>query len=529
VRSFTGITNYQQRYIASAGNQFTVTPPDQGLCVGNGFVMETVNDTLRVFDTKGKALTDPIGLNAFYGYPPEINRTTGEYGPFPTDPNCFFDPQYMRWFHVVLTLDVDPASGALTLNNHLDIAVSATSSPLSGWVFYHLPVQDDGTQGTPKHKDCPCIGDYPHIGADQFGFYVTTNEYPWGSGPGVFGNNFNGAQIYTFSKFALAQNSGSVRVVQIAGPTLSGNVPSFTLWPNEVPGTAYQTGHNGTEWFLQSTAAAETLNTSGMSNTIGVWRLINTSSIDSATPALHLASVTLSSQVYGLPPRSEQKVGQVPLRDCLLTGCVPGLGPSPNEVEAPLDSSDTRMLTDWMAGGKLYGALGTIVNVNGRYQAGVAYFVVNAASTLAGISIANQGYVAVAGNVTYPSIATRADGTGAMAVTLVGGNWFPSAAYVNVSATGPSGSVVVAKMGAGPDDEFCGYLLFNCGGGTTTPVIRPRWGDYGAAVLDGTSVWIASEFIGQQCSIDTWMADPTCGGTRAALSNWQTRITQVTS
>jgi hypothetical protein len=525
VKSFTGITDYQQRYVASGGNQFTITPPDQGLCVGNGFVVETVNDTIRVFDTNGKPLSNPIGLNAFYGYPPEINRTTGERGPEPTDPSCYYDPQYAKWFHVVLTLEVDPHFGFLLGPNHLDIAVSATSNPLDGWVFYHLPVQDDGTQGTPHHKDCPCIGDYPHIGADQNGFFITTNEYPLTGGAGRFGNGFNGAQIYAMSKFSLAQNSGTVQVVSIAGPTLAGGIPSFTLWPNEVPGTAYDTAHHGTEWFLQSTATAEALG-SGMSDNIGVWRLINTASLDSGTPAVHLTNVTLASQAYGVPPQSEQKVGPVPLRDCLVSGCLPGFGPS-NEVESPIDSSDSRMLTSWLAGGKLYGALGTIVNVNGRYQAGVAFFVVNTASTIAAVSIANQGYVAVRGNISYPSIATRADGTGAMAITLVGSSWYPSAAYMTVGATGPAGPVIVAKTGAGPDDEFCGYLWYNCGQ-TYSPSIRPRWGDYGAAVVDGTSVWIASEFIGQRCTIDQWMADWTCGGTRAAVGNWATRITQVT-
>jgi hypothetical protein len=519
VKSFTGVTDFQQRYIASGGNQFTITPPDQGLCVGNGFVVETVNDTIRVFDKTGKALTNPIGLNAFYGYPPEINRTTGERGPEPTDPSCYFDPQYSRWFHVALTLEVDPISGGLTGANHLDVAVSATSSPLDGWVFYHIPVQDDGTQGTPTHRSCPCIGDFPHIGADQNGFFITTNEYPF-SGAGKFGNGFNGAQIYAMSKFALAQNSGSVQVVQIAGPTM-GSTPSFTLWPNEVPGTAYDTNNKGTEWFLQSTATAESLG-SGMSNTIGVWSITNTASLDKPKPDLELSNTALTSETYGIPPVQEQKVGPVPLRDCLVSGCLPGFGPSTGEVESGFDSSDSRILTDWLAGGKLYGALGTIVNVNGRYQAGVAYFVIDTAS----VSIVNQGYVAVAGNVTYPSIATLSDGTGAMAISLAGASWYPSAAYMTVGPTGPTGPVIVAKKGLGPDDEFCGYLWYNCGG-TATPSIRPRWGDYGAAVVDGNSVWIASEFIGQRCTIDTWMADPTCGGTRAMVGNWATRITQV--
>src|SRR5207249_4306871 len=40
---FEGLNHYQQRY-ARGGNQFSVEPPDQGLCVGNGYVVEAVND-----------------------------------------------------------------------------------------------------------------------------------------------------------------------------------------------------------------------------------------------------------------------------------------------------------------------------------------------------------------------------------------------------------------------------------------------------------------------------------------------------
>jgi hypothetical protein len=525
--SFRGLNDYEQRYVASAGNQFTITPPDQGLCVGNGFVMETVNDVIRVFDTTGAPLTNPIGMNAFYGYPPEINRTTGEYGPEPTDPSCYYDPQYRRWFHVALTLETDPATGDLTLDNHLDIAVSATSSPLDGWTFYRMPVQDDGTQGTPHHTDCPCVGDYPHIGADENGFFITTNEYPWGSGPGLFGNNYNGAQVYAMSKFWLAQASPTLGVVQMSGLSLPGDIPSFTMWPNEVPGTSYDTAHNGTEWFMQSQATAETLNGTGMADTIGVWRITNTASLDTG-PALSLEGETLGSQIYGVPPLSAQKAGPVPLRDCLLIECLSGVGPSPGEVESPLDSNDSRMQQTWLADGMLYGAIDTIMTVDGNIQAGVAYFVLQTSSTFGSVSVASQGYVGVKGNnITYPAIATLDDGTGAMAMTLVGPKYYPSAAYMDVGTAGPGGPVVMAKRGKGPDDEFCGYLFFNCGGTASAPAIRPRWGDYGAAAVAGSSIWIASEYIAQKCSLPTFEVNPTCGNKRAAFGNWATRISQV--
>ncbi len=76
--SFDGINHFQQRF--GTPNQFSLEPPDQGLCVGsdgagNVRVLEVVNDTLRVFTTGGAALTPPVALNAFYGYAPAIIRS----------------------------------------------------------------------------------------------------------------------------------------------------------------------------------------------------------------------------------------------------------------------------------------------------------------------------------------------------------------------------------------------------------------------------------------------------------------------
>ncbi len=79
--SFEGLNLFQERYVANNGNQFTLVPPDQGMCVGNGFVLESLNDVLRVFTTAGQAKSKPIDLNSFYGYPAIIDRTTGKFGP----------------------------------------------------------------------------------------------------------------------------------------------------------------------------------------------------------------------------------------------------------------------------------------------------------------------------------------------------------------------------------------------------------------------------------------------------------------
>ncbi|HWG39787.1 MAG TPA: hypothetical protein VN658_04500, partial [Candidatus Acidoferrales bacterium] len=151
VTSFDGLNFFNQRF-ANNGNQFSVEPPDQALCAGNGFVLESVNDVLNVYGPDGSTLLGVTDLNTFYGYPAAIDRTKIplQFGPSITDPTCHFDPASQRWFHVVLTLDrAVVTSQNLNGKNHLDIAVSNTSNPLGSWTVFHLPVQDDGTDGTP--------------------------------------------------------------------------------------------------------------------------------------------------------------------------------------------------------------------------------------------------------------------------------------------------------------------------------------------------------------------------------------------
>ena len=259
--SFHGLDHFDQR-TANGGNQFSVEPPDQGLCVGNGFIMETVNDVIQVFDTSGNPVTDVVDQNTFYGYAPAINRTTNKFGPFVTDPSCHYDPDVNRWFHVVLTLETKRNTGDFTGKNHLDLAVSDSPDPTGTWTIYRIPVQDDGTQGTPDHH-CPlrnngsghgpCIGDYPHMGADANGFYLTTNEYAF------FPDNiFHAAQIYAFSKAALAGTPKNIKMQQFdtlgAGLQRPAGVHGVASHRTAGPSSA---ANGGTEFFLSNDAGEE--------------------------------------------------------------------------------------------------------------------------------------------------------------------------------------------------------------------------------------------------------------------------------
>jgi hypothetical protein len=522
VTGFDGLNHRDQR-TANNGNQFSLEPPDQALCVGGGHIVEAVNDAFRVFNADGSGQTGVIALNTLYNYPPTIDRATGLTGPEITDPSCLYDPGTRRFFLVVLTLETTP-DGDFTGDNHLDIAVA--SDPTKTWNIYRLDVTDDGSNGTPVHPNCPCIGDYPHIGVDANGFYLTTNEYSF------FGPEFNSAQIYAFSKQALARGDADVLVTQLDTTGADRGLNGFTIWPAQSPTTHdYDSAQRGTAYFLSSNAAEEATGTNDyVSDSIVTWSLTNTRSLGSANPDVHLYDTRVGVRTYSLPPAANQKAGPVPLADCLNADpCATVLlgvpDPAKPEVESTLDSNDTRMQQVTYADGKLYGALDTAVTVGGAVKAGVGWYIVRPQSRATSVRahLERQGQLGLAGNhLTYPAIGVNADGKGVMAFTLTGDGYYPSAAYAAFDGGGGAGSIFLAKAGVGPQDGFTGYRAFN-----DPP--RPRWGDYGAAAVDGNSVWIASEYIGQSCTLAQYQAAPfgSCSGTRTALANWGTRISKI--
>jgi hypothetical protein len=579
---FEGLNLYQQRY-ARGGNQFTVEPPDQALCAGNGYVVEAVNDVLNVFSSStGKSLlpdntatnivsglprdvNHAVDLNSFFGYDPAINRATGVRAQFVTDPSCLYDAATQRFFVTVLTLETNP-NGSFTLVNHLDTAVSNTSNPTGTWTIYRVDVTNDGTN-TGGVNPGPFLGDYPHIGADANGFYITTNAYPWNSG------GFAGAQVYGFSKAQMAagaahvtmvhfDTSGAVNVPSDAGATQ----PGFTVWPAQSPGTtSFNTTAGGTEYFMSSNAADEATHpvagTGGnyVSNQVVVWTLTNTSSLNSASPSLDLTNKVVPVNTYALPPKQKQPgsgtlaTPETPQGFCLndtttplfngAVGCwrlLLGAEPAHNEVISTPDSNDTRMQQVSYANGKLWGALDTALNPDGgTSRAGIAYYVVNPSVG----NVVKQGYLGSTGfDFTYPAIGVTASGRGVMAFTATGDTTNPSAAYAAIDAlAGVSAwNIVPGGQGAAQDDGFTSYKA------QVGAPPRTRWGDYGAAAVDGNSVWIASEYIAHACDYTTWggaffvggalndnllgTCAPSLGapGTRVAIGNWSTFVAKLT-
>jgi hypothetical protein len=161
--------------------------------------------------------------------------------------------------------------------------------------------------------------------------------------------------------------------------------------------------------------------------------------------------------------------------------------------------------------GQLVGALTTVVKpTNGPARAGIAWFAVSpqVSGSTVSATLSSQGYLSVnQAYAIYPSVALNLAGRGAIAFTLVGHDFFPSAAYAPFNTTDGAGDVHLAGAGVLPEDGFTGYAPYQ-GNGVA------RWGDYSAASVDSSgNVWMAAE----------WIPDTL----RTQLADWGTFITRL--
>ena len=443
-RGFAALTGAEQASVSG----FDLEPPDQGLCTDGRVVLEAVNLAASVYDaTSHKALGGPVYLNDFFG----VAATD-----FTSDPRCYYDQPTQRWF--VTLSDLGPPAGEPT---HLLLAVSQTSDPTGVFDLYAFDTTNDGFLGT-----CPCFGDEPLIGADDNGFYISTN---------AFGANFfGGAQIYALSKFALVLGIVPFGVHITPLPSGGGLPFPFSLQPAASPDGHGSPENGGTEYFVSSFDIFSQANSK-----VSVWAMTHTDTLNVASGIPGFTTLAVNTETYVLPIPAPQKVGPIPQ------------GKSLGSPEGNLEPDDQRMQQVVYAGGNLWATVDTAVEVGENTLDGVAYLVIKPSwknGTLHA-SVTKQGYVATANNdLLYPAIAVSDNGKGAIVFTLTGPAYFPSAAYIPISFSGVANGIRLAGAGAAPDDGFTEYPPFSNGVG--------RWGDYSAAVaVVDDSVWMATEYI----------------------------------
>lgn len=434
--NFDGVSSLDSA-VTNFGLEFE--PPDQGLCVGNGFVVEPVNSAYTIYTRDGAVITGPFNVNVLF----DEGLTA-----FTSDPRCYFDPTTNTWFATILFISADNTEA------RTDIAVNASGDPTTPWTVYHLDATDDGSNGTPVHVGCPCFGDQPLLGIDRENIYIATNEFS------ILGPEANGAQVYAVSKRDLIKGAAKVHFVQFQNLTIAGDI-AFSVQPALAnAGDESDSGDDsdGVEYFLESIDPTGTFD-----NRIGVWALTHTEAVsDGETPTL--SSIVINSLVFGVPPNAVQ-----------------------NGSASLLTTDDDRMQQVQFIKGKLWGELTTALNVPGSpaQLSANAWFEIHPKLRdfkIAAATITREGILASPDNfLFYPALQVAPDGEVAMVFTISGPTLFASAAFARMSEGEHSfGPITIAAPGSGP------YAPSST-----------RWGDYSWAVADpdGKSIWLATEYI----------------------------------
>ena len=535
VASWQGSNHFDSRYSGN-GNQFSGEPPDQGLCANNIRVFEIVNSVVQVYTTSGTPLlagdpffpnSGPVGITLaqFFGQPPEFTRPDGPFGPTTTfDVSCRFDSSVQRWYVTAEYLDLDTTTGDYTGTGGFFVAVSTSANPLGSWNIWNTRTMNNGTEGTPDHHCTSgyCYGDYPQLGFDANGLYVSTNEFDF------FTGEFHGAQLYTFSKADLVAGDPNPTTTTFENVHSDAvDQPAYTLQPVISQPASFVGANGGTAYFGMVQSAL----VDGNATAVSLWRLTNTSSLNGSSPNLTLAETSVPTRAYTAGVAALQEPGPTPLLSC--ENQKPCIGVANPHQKSPLPTAggSGKVYGAWLRNGAVYLTATTALNGPGGAEYfsggvkwrpidlhdGVFWTALRPSTTSSAVQRVNQGIVDVAGeNMTYPTVAINAGGDGVIGVTLVGPDRFPSAAYIPFTTAGPTASVEIAADGIGPNDGFTG---------TADGDYRTRWGDYGAADVapDGT-VWFANEYIAQRCTDAVFNADPTCGFTRTFFANWSTRV-----
>jgi hypothetical protein len=539
-----------------------VEPPDQGLCAGNGYVMEMNNMVVQLFHSATMTPLSPHGMavERLFDAPEVFGAANTGSVSVQGDPRCYYDPSSNRWFASQIWLTEADHSSTFKWAGEF-VAASTTTKPTGSWHVYFIPDQfnaqgiDGCNNGAPSTLPTttnltgtsnPCYGDQPLLGVNGNAVFISTNEYT------LAGNKIVGgvANEYALSKADLLKGTASPIYWNHLGDTVAepGNptCPYFTPrygqtnpqvicpWYSIAPAVSASDVTTTTGTFYA--ASNVTFTTSG-GHQVAVWKFTHTDAV--TTGGTHITgSVAIATTVaYKEPPTSPVR-GALTLNESLATqeqGTHPlgtlwkslfGVTPIKwNGGEGMIATNTDRVTTAAYdpANGSVWAAVNTGTESHGKTTAGIAWFRVTPTGTGPSLTATDEasGYVsAPAVNDFFPSISFTNSGKGIMDYVISGTGYFPSTGYSIVGATGPTRILHIARAGVGPEDGFSEY---------TATYDRPRFGDYSTAAATGTTFYFASEMVNQTCSVRQFKATFTCGGTRDLQANFGTSVNKLTA
>jgi hypothetical protein len=555
-----------------------VEPPDQGLCAGNGSVIETNNiGEMLIFNKALKRTSPVISLDRVMGLGQRHWSSGG-------DPACVFDSANGGHWFITQFVSKSPESKggpfvgcfAAVANTCAEgIAVSTGSSPFGPYNVYFLDANFN-----PKEPGVPfLLNDFAKTSVTRDAFLLFYDEFPLRGG-GIGGGFFNGAQEFAFGKNALEKGLPVTRpngqpnpAVTVAyenmghlktpnGTCASDNrlfQPGIACWVAAIPATAnpgqFDNSHGGSGFMLTNPdfyglggnqlavfdwTGLMNLNSSGCSACSGirfggqlfsgVQHYYDPSSLGAPTPTPFLAP---------------QKAGPIPLgNQCGKAG----LSKVAHCPEGPITTNGDNITEAAQGNGQLWAGAETEVvqtyaaSNTPETHAGAAYYVVGTRSfdQTGRFTLTSQGYIsAMHEDLEMPAFAAGASNGRAIASFTLNGNggtagadnggFFPSSAFGRLTSTSGTllqSTINIADLGQSPQDGFSEYQNYP----SPTPAFRPRWGDYGAAVLMGGRYYFASEYIqSPNCTPPQFtLTLGTCGGTRNGFTNWGTSVNFVT-
>jgi hypothetical protein len=550
-----------------------IEPPDQGLCAGNGKVEETNNKgEILVFNKALNRVSPVISLNTVMGL---TQRGWSSGG----DPSCIFDSANGgHWITTQIVSKSPENKGGPFVgcfvgkpNTCLEgIAVTTGSNPLGPFNVYFLNANYD-----PNEPGFPSLlNDFAKIGVTRDAFQLFYDEFPLnGAIPGLGGGFFNGAQEFAFSKNALEMGMPAAKVTVARenmgllktpdGTCFSDNrffQPGIACWIAAIPAVAANPGqfdnsHGGSGFMVSN------IDFYGLGgNQLAAWDWTGLKNLNSAGCSA-CSGIRFGGQLFSgvnryydpsslgatspTPFPAPQKSGPIPLGDECGTA---GLSTVAHCPLGPITTNGDNVVQVAQGNGQLWaGATTEVVQTfqssnTPETHAGAAYWVVGTRSfdQTGRFSLTSQSYIsAMHEEMEFPTFAAGAsNGRAIVSFTLNGnggtagadnGGFFPSSAFGRLTSTSGTllqSTINIAALGQSPQDGFSEYLNYP----SATPAFRPRWGDYGSAVLMGGRYYFASEYIqSPNCAPPQFtLTIGTCGGTRNGFANWGTSVNFVT-
>jgi hypothetical protein len=465
LHEFNGVSDLTQ----TALNGQQITPPDQGLCVGQDptlsghptVVWEPVNTVARETTFNGTPVRPAESLGTLFNDP-------NHYG----DVRCLYDPASRAFYFT----DIN-AGATIYTQTGVDVAV-LDSKGLATYTF-------STSMGT------HCLGDQPKTGFDDNALVVSTDEYCTllTTHP-----TYRGAIVLAISKSELLDEAATVSYWTSTPVSMTG-IPVTGLDP------AINTGA-GTEYLVNSvpylTNIATTINPVG--DTLGLTTLHTDASVTTGSGTPYLTSTTLASEPYAYPVRAVSTgsgvytlVKTTKTTTTVTVYSETTLNPDTSRMSGPVEVTHTRH------GIELWTAICVAVVPHGTKTArdGAAWFEIDATRG----RMTDQGYVAAKRSyLIYPALQPAPTGTPRnvpMVFTDTSQTTNPSAAYTTLGSHG----ITIVADGTGPGETFDITQGF-------------RWGDYSFAASSNGGTWLATEYVPPKSD-------------QGQFSNWGTFVFEV--